>query len=155
MKKILSVLLVCCMLAPLPVLANNPVSVTLDGKPIAFDVPAEIIGNRTMVPMRRIFELYSAHVEWFASSRIIIATLGPLMITMQIDSPTMTVSNVLTEETKLVTLDVPPCIVPLPDDPYKGRTLVPVRAISESIGLLVDWNDETRTVIITTPQNAN
>ncbi len=155
MKKLLSILLVCCMLLPLPVLADDAVTVTIDGKVVEFDVPAQIIGGRAMVPMRRIFELYSSYVEWFASSRIIIATRGPLMITMQIDNPLMTVSDVLTEKSEQITMDVPPCIVPLPNDPFKGRTLVPIRALSEGIGLDVDWDGDTRTVIITTPKNAN
>jgi len=42
-----------------------------------------------------------------------------------------------------VRLDVPARIV-------GGRTLVPVRFISESIGASVGWDDATRTVIINT-----
>ncbi len=155
MKKILSLLLICFLLLPVAVTADTPVTVTLDGKEVKFDVPAQIIGNRAMVPMRKIFERFGAYVEWFASQNLIIATRGSRMITMQIDNPIMTIADVATGETKKITMDVPPAIVPLQNDPYKGRTLVPIRALSEGIGLLVDWNDDTRTVIITTPEDAN
>ena len=40
-----------------------------------------------------------------------------------------------------ITLDVPAQI-------KNGRTLVPVRAISESLGVKVDWDDTTKTVIL-------
>lgn len=39
-------------------------------------------------------------------------------------------------------LDVDPTII-------KGRTLIPLRAAGELLGLKVDWNNKTRTVIIT------
>ena len=35
-----------------------------------------------------------------------------------------------------------------------GRTLVPIRFISESLGLVVNWDSNTMTVIVNTPGNA-
>jgi len=45
---------------------------------------------------------------------------------------------------KPVTLDVPPVI-------QDGRTLVPLRFISEAFGAKVDWDDKTRSITITMP----
>lgn len=45
-----------------------------------------------------------------------------------------------------VKFDVPPVI-------KEGRVLIPVRAVTESLGADVDWDDETKTVTITKGQN--
>ena len=50
-------------------------------------------------------------------------------------------TDVVTEETKVGTLDVSSRVI-------DGRTLVPVRAISESAGRKVEWDNATRTVVI-------
>ncbi len=42
--------------------------------------------------------------------------------------------------------DVPPQIV-------KGRTLVPIRTVAESLNMNVRWDDDTKTVHIATPQS--
>ena len=44
---------------------------------------------------------------------------------------------------KEIVTDVPPQLI-------NDRTLVPIRAISESFGCDVDWVDATQTVVITT-----
>ncbi len=142
MKKWFSLLLVFCLLCPLAVSASNDVAVKIDGVPIYFDVPAQIIGDRTMVPMRKIFETLSCEVEWEPRTQTIFATRGPLIMQMQIGSPNLSTLHLQTGESTSITLDVPPCLV-------NDRTLVPVRAISETLGMQVDWDDLTRTVLIT------
>lgn len=142
MKKIMVCLLVCLMLLPVGATASNDVAVQINGVPVEFDVPAQIIGDRTMVPMRKIFETFKAQIEWFEETQVIMATRGSQIIVMQIGKTTLNVNDIFTGEAKEVTLDVPPCIV-------GDRTLVPVRAISESLGMQVDWDDLTRTVLIT------
>lgn len=142
MKKISVILLICMLLTPFSVFASNDVAVHINGQPIQFDVPAQIVNDRTMVPMRKIFEKLGATVEWIETSQLIISTKGATVITMKIDDPNMHVSNVLSGESKTIVLDVAPVII-------GDRTLVPVRAISESLGMHVDWDDVTRTVLIT------
>ncbi|MCX7569502.1 stalk domain-containing protein [Tumebacillus sp. DT12] len=41
---------------------------TVDGQPITLDVPAQIIGNRTVVPLRALGELFGLNVGWDATS---------------------------------------------------------------------------------------
>ena len=53
---------------------ENEVKVTLDGFEIKFDVPGRLIGDRTMVPLRTIFEVLGAEVEWIPETREIIST---------------------------------------------------------------------------------
>lgn len=142
MKKIALLLAVCLLLCPMASLAANDVAVHINGKAVEFDVPAQIINDRTMVPMRKIFETFGASVQWIPTSQTIISVAGPLVIAMGIGSTVLNVTNLETSETVKYTLDSPPVIV-------GDRTLVPVRAIAEGLGKNVDWDDLTRTVLIT------
>ena len=143
MKKIISILIsTIVILSSIGVSAAESVTVTLNGNPIEFDVPAQIINDRTMVPMRKIFESLGATVDWVEQQQGIIATKDSKIIVMKIGSPVMLVSDMASGSQEKITLDVPPMIV-------GGRTLVPVRAISESLGVAVDWIEETQTVVLT------
>lgn len=115
---------------------NDEIQVTIDGAPLIFDVPPQIVDDRTLVPMRAIFEALGAEVEWDSSTRTVTSEKDDTVVKMTIGSADMLVG------TKTVKLDVPPQII---DD----RTLVPVRAVAESFGADVDWNSSTRTVVIT------
>lgn len=46
------------------VFANENVTVKLNGTTLDFDVQPQLIGGRTMVPMRKIFESLGAVVTW-------------------------------------------------------------------------------------------
>ena len=65
LKKILCGVLSATMLitsAVIPVMAENDIQVKLDGNILSFDVPPQIINDRTMVPLRAIFEALGATV---------------------------------------------------------------------------------------------
>ncbi len=115
---------------------SDSIRVVVNNEEVGFDVLPSIINDRTLVPMRAIFERLDADVEWDGSKQEITANDEYNIVKMQIGSSTMTVNG------KTVILDAPPMII-------DGRTLVPVRAISESLGCEVDWDDITRTVVIT------
>ena len=143
MKKIIAGLTaLVLLLTSSAVFAAEEVTVALNGRVLSFDVPAQIINDRTMVPMRKIFEELGAEVEWYEAEQGIVAIKDSTIIIMKIDAPMMQVANVETNEQKQIELDVPPQIV-------DSRTLVPVRAISESLGVSVDWVAETQTVVLT------
>ena len=101
-----------------------------------FDVLPKIINDRTMVPLRAIFEAIGAKVDWYGETRTIVSSKDDIEIRMQIDNNIMHVND------NIITLDAFPCI-------DNDRTLVPVRAIAESFGFDVAWDGETRTVTIT------
>jgi len=119
--------------------AEGDIHVTLNGAELTFDVPPQIIGGRTMVPMRAIFEALDAEVNWNENTRTITATQGTTTIIMQIDNAAMVVNGAT------VTLDVPPML-------SGGRTLVPVRAVAEGLNADVRWDAGARIVIITTQE---
>lgn len=112
-------------------------SVTIDGKKVSFDQPPIIVNDRTMVPLRAIFEALGASVEWDGTTRTVTSTKGGTTISMTIGSNTMYKNGTA------IILDVAPQLV-------GDRTLVPARAVAESFNCTVDWNGTTRTVLIAT-----
>ena len=117
---------------------HDGVNVRLDGNYLYFnDVPPQIIENRTMVPLRVIFEALGAEIDWNGDTQTVTATRGDTVVVMQVGNRVITV-----DETE-VTLDVPPMII-------DNRTLVPARAVAESFGVDVDWDVDTQTVVLTT-----
>ena len=142
MKKFLCFMLIMLTLLTVSVCAEKDVTVILNGEQLEFDVPPQLINARTMVPMRKIYESLGAQVNWIEEGNLIVATYQTNIIIMETGKTEFSVTDVISGETKNITLDVPPQIV---DD----RTLVPVRAVSEALNKKVDWEEETYKVIIT------
>ena len=123
--------------------ADNEITVTVDGNVLSTPIPAQIVNGRTMLPMRSIFEKLGADVSWEGADQLIFATKGNKFITLKIGVPKMTVQTTESSGSQVTELDAAPFI----DSDY---TLVPVRAIAESLDADVQWNEETRTVAIAT-----
>ncbi|MCL2495794.1 MAG: stalk domain-containing protein, partial [Clostridiales bacterium] len=117
-------------------LARNEIKVLVNGAELSFDQPPIIYDNRTLVPVRMIFEALGAEVFWEQSIQTVTAVKEESTITLTIGN------NTMTKDGEEIFLDVPAMIV-------GGRTLVPVRAIAESFGSEVLWNQNTKTVTIT------
>ena len=109
--------------------------VILDGAPLAMDVPPQIIGGRTMVPMRAIFEALDAEVRWDGAKQTATGTRDDTTVVLPIGSTSPTVNG------SVVTIDAPGVVI-------DGRTLVPLRFVAESFGVDVNWDGATRTVTI-------
>ena len=138
MKKVVSVVLILAVMLSFSVtIYAQDVSVYLNGEKLDFDVPAKITDGRTLVPLRVIFESLGATVEWEDKTQTVTAIKDDIQIVLQVNNSIMSVNQ---EE---ITLDVPPQIV-------GSRTLVPVRAISESFNCLVEWDGDISLVKITT-----
>lgn len=114
---------------------TNDVKVVINGEKISFDVQPTIIDGRTLVPMRAIFEKLGASVDWDGDTQTVTSVKGNTKISLTIGNNVLHINNT----TK--TLDVPAMLL-------NGRTLVPVRAISEAFNCLVDWDGNSQTVII-------
>lgn len=145
MKKILSIFITAVMLVMsfTVVHCEDDIIVTLDGQKIKFDVPPQIINGCTLVPMRAIFEALGAEVEWSQELQTVLAFKDSKFITMTIGTKVFTVGNSDSDNVPAkIELDVPPQII-------CDRTLVPIRAVSESFDCDVDWDGDNRTVIIT------
>ncbi len=111
------------------------IDVEVNGKKLFFDQPAMIINDRTLVPMRVIFEELGATVSWDNATETVTAVKDGKTIKLKIGSNIMTING----ETK--TLDVSASI-------KNDRTMVPVRAVSEALGAKVEWDGVNSRVII-------
>lgn len=114
---------------------NDAITVTLDGQTMAFDVQPVIVSDRTLVPLRAIFEALGAEVQWYEETRTVKATKADTEVTLVIDGEAYI-------NGELASLDVPAMIV-------NDRTLVPIRFVSEAMGCQVDWVGANQTVVIT------
>lgn len=115
---------------------ESDISVTLNGDIISFDQPPVIENGRTLVPLRAIFEALEAQVEWDGGSKTITASKNGVNISLKIDNPDAVKNG------QTITLDVPAKII-------NGRTLVPVRFVSDCFGVGVSWDESIRRVVLT------
>ena len=116
---------------------NDEISVTLNGKRINFpDQPPIIKNDRTLVPLRAIFEAMGATIDLNGATQTVTAQRGGRIIQLTIGSTKAMIGD------KEYFLDVAPII-------HNERTLVPVRFVAESFDAHVWWDASTRTVEIT------
>jgi hypothetical protein len=123
------------MLLPLCALAQPPISVYVDGQVVNFDVPPTVIQGRVLVPLRGIFERLGATVDYDARTQHIVAVRGGQTVELSIGSRQARVNDTA----KL--LDVPAFTI-------GGRTMVPLRFISESLGANIQWIEASRIILI-------
>lgn len=102
---------------------------------ITLDVPAQVQNDRTLVPLRAIFEGLGATVDWDEETQTVTSVRNDITITLTIGS------NILYRNGEAIQLDVPA-------QKLNDRTLVPIRAISESFGCTVDWDEEAQLVTV-------
>ena len=129
----LSILL---MIAAVPVSAASDISVVLDGKTMAFDVPPQLMNDRTMVPLSAIFEAMGAKVDWNGDTQTVTGTKDSTVVVLVIGSTSPTING------NVVTIDQPGVII-------EGRTLAPLRFVAEAFGGDVAWDGNTQTASIT------
>ena len=145
MKKLISIIMAIAISVSLMtnsiVFANNNIKVTLNGNQIQFDQPPVIRNDRTLVPIRAIFEAMGMMVSWDNTTKKILAIGNDWAISMQIDSYWIAYGSTESSST-IQAMDTTPCII-------NDRTYVPVRFIAEVTGYDVDWDEAGKTVVIT------
>ncbi len=127
------VLFACCM----NVCADSDIKLFVNGKELFTDVAPVAVEGRTMVPVRSIFEKLGADVTWINSSKQIIIKSSSKRIVLALGKTRAYVDN------KGEDMDTPPMVI-------DGRTLIPVRFVSEKLGYDVEWKAEKREVHINT-----
>lgn len=121
------------------VMADDTIKVLVNGEQVKFAEQNPFIEEeRTLVPMREIFEALGAKVAWDGETKTIVSydPISDVSITMQIDSKKMFVNE------KEIELDVPAKIV-------GTSTVVPVRAVSEGMNSTVGWDGASQVVTVT------
>jgi hypothetical protein len=111
------------------------IRVMIDGRQLVFDVNPQIVNGRTLVPMRNIFEALGLTVNWDAATRTAQGTSADSSISFLIGSSKALVNN------QEKSLDVPASII-------DGRTMIPLRFLSENMGYNVEWVESSRLILI-------
>ena len=124
-----------CLIPTVSAYSEKVISLEIDGTVIRTEVPPTVIGGRTMVPVRDIFEACGANVTWDPATKKITGSKGGKNVVMQVGS------NKLYMNSSVATMDCTPVII-------EGRTLAPARYVAESFGGIVDWNAEDKVVMI-------
>ncbi|MET3293251.1 UNVERIFIED_CONTAM: molybdenum ABC transporter molybdate-binding protein [Brevibacillus sp. OAP136] len=122
--------------------AAATINVKVDGHHLSVSQPPVIKNGRMLVPMRDIFEALGARVTWNGANKTATAVQGSTTIVLTIGQKTAKVnqsSKVLDEAAQIIS----------------GKTMVPVRFVSETFGAKVIWNEHARTVAVITPKLAN
>ena len=109
--------------------AASTVNISIDGKDRQLNPPAQIVNDRTMVPLRFIVEdsALQGQVYWDQSQQKVALDCRGHYIELFIGSKQARVDE------KDHTLDAPPFL-------YQDRTYVPLRFLTENLGAQVTWN---------------
>ncbi len=133
-------------------LQTSDIYVRLNDKILGFAQPPVMENDRTLVPMRFLFEQMGADVNWNDSTQTATATINSARggggernrageiqnsVTFAIDNTTAAVNG------KEATMDVPARLI-------NDQTFVPLRFLSENLGYNVEWDESANTAIITT-----
>lgn len=114
---------------------SSSIRVFIDGKQTIFDVDPQIVDGRTLVPFRAIFEMLGLAVNWDSASQTAKGTSAENAISFVIGSNRAIVNN------QEKSLDTPASVI-------NGRTMIPLRFLSESLGYNVVWVGSSNLILI-------
>lgn len=138
LKKLLLYLIVTGMflgVCAAPVWATNDIKVIVNGNTLRLDVAPALENSRILLPMRAISEAMGATVNYIPETKQVDIYRGSDKMHIYLNRTDALVNG------SVVTMDVAAKAV-------KGRTLLPLRFVGESLGATVDWNNITKTVNI-------
>src|SRR5690554_2144635 len=121
----------------------EPIRLVVDGKDITHLTEPIIENGRTLVPIRFVTEEIGGQVSWDNATRTVKAWKGERSLRMIIGSRVVELGN----GEDAVVSDVAPRII-------EGRTFVPLRLISNGLGIDVSWDNSTRTVLVDSGKSA-
>lgn len=126
---------------------GHAIRVWLNGQEISFpDQSPVIVNGRTLVPARGVFEAMGFTVDWDGDTSTVTLNDGRTDIVIPIGRSYFIIIrdvNTFDLAETVIALEVPAQII-------GGRTMIPLRAISEAVGAEVDWVASFWSVIITT-----
>ena len=123
----------------------NTVRLTLDSKtlwindtPLEMDIAPSVINNRTIVPISFIVNALQGMVDWDQALHTAYVAHGDTLVEIIIDKPELYVNG------EIVAIDTPATLI-------DGRTMVPLRAVADGLGLEVHYDDANRSITIIQP----
>lgn len=127
--------------------AQDSIKIIIDGNVVDEKPNPFIKDSRTLVPVRLISEKLGAEIIWDEYNRTVEIIKGSKSVMLTIDSHLVKYKS--ENEDEFYNLcDVAPEIV-------NSRTFVPIRLVSNALGVEVEWNKDTRTVIVDTSKSAD
>lgn len=139
-KRILALVLILTMvMIPLTSFAEEGPKVTVDSKPIEFTVDSGIpfidVNDRSLVPLRLTMETYGAEVEWHADTSTAILKKDGIVVEVPVgEKYILRNGEKVSIDTESVNKD--------------DRIYLPIRAVVESFGSQIQWDQATQTVNI-------
>lgn len=127
---------------------DHDIKILVDGVRVYPDSEPVIINGRTLCPIRAIAEKIGYNVDWDGNTRTVTIKNEEREIQLTIGGSKITGYRIQYDPIGLpdridinYTIEVPAQII-------NDRTYLPVRAVSEALRCLVDWDGDTRTVEI-------
>ena len=118
-------------------------AMTVNGTSQSIDAQSStsvVVSGRTLVPIRAIIEAVGGSVSWDAAARKVTVSLGSRTLGLWIGKATASLNG------KTIAVDSSnPKVMPVIQ---KGRTLLPLRFVSEAVGMLVGWEPETKMITV-------
>lgn len=122
------------------------VKIIVEGESLQLDKEVPIIVNsRTLVPLRKLLVGLGVpdnteNIEWIGSKRQVKVSYNGVKIELNIDNEEAYVNG------KKQKLDSAPII-------YKDRTYLPARFVGENLGYIINWDQYTPAVLVTSSTN--
>ena len=165
MKKILQMIALCVIMFTITVVSASAMLIEYDNKRVDYTgavynlvingqavdtsaMPPIIFNDRALVPLREVFEALNAKVDYNDSTKGISVEYGNIKLQLAIDSNTAKLNG--------IDVSIPDGVTPkliAKAGEKSAKTMVPVRFISETIGMQVDFSEKTGTISITSPDN--
>lgn len=114
----------------------------LDGNVLQPQVPPTIMNNFVMVPVRIVSESLGYKVDYEKTNKKVTVSGGSKKVVMSVDLKTAYVDG------KPKKLDMPPTM-------QSNSVLIPLRFLSESVGIEVFWDNSTKSVFLYSPEAPN
>lgn len=118
--------------------AGEGIRIMVDYTVLNPDAAPYINNGRTMIPLRVVADNLNGLVYWDKTERRVDLTNSKGTVVKLWIGNTMALID-----SRQVTIEVPPAII-------NGRTFVPLRFVSEALGVTVTWDSFTRTASLTT-----
>jgi hypothetical protein len=113
----------------------------VNGSPNTLDSPPIIKNGRTLLPIRQVVEALGGTVGWDGTEKKVTVTLGSTTIELWIGKNTARVNGT---DTPIDSTN--PKVVP---EIINGRTMLPLRFVTENLGCQLQWDPNTKTITIT------
>ncbi len=123
----------------------SDISIEIDDELIDFpdQAPYFCENNRVQVPVRFVSEELGGYVEWDGDKEQIEISYGDDELVLNIKEKKYQVND------EMETMDTVPKIS------EQGRTMVPLRFVSEGLGAYVEWDSDSNSVYISTPDESD